>query len=500
MRLNAKQIAAYTGGQFLVDPIDASALMTGITWDSREVRPGWLYVALPGERVDGHAFVEAALRAGAAGALVTDAPSQSCALLARELGAAIIEVPNTASAITDLARAWRSHLRGRVIGLTGSVGKTTTKNLTRDVCAAYGSVVATKANQNNELGVPRTLLNADPETAVVVVEMGMRGRGQIAELCDFVRPVWGLITNVGESHIELLGSRENIARAKSELFGALPAGVGRAFANLDDDFAAFMTERGRLSERSVALSGFAGHPDATLRGALERESAACDQAVWAEDVSLDAEGRPRFTLCARDAADHDDGALFATVERVPCALSLTGAHNVDNACAAASVGFALGLDLATIAAALGASVPEPGRQEIIAARGGFTVINDAYNASPDSMRASLATFAATDVAGRRIAVLGDMGELGSFAPACHEGVGAAAASHHLDKLICIGELARHIAAGAEAAGMDAARISRADTVADVLEELDALLEPGDAVLVKASHFMGLTRIVEGLVN
>ena len=434
MRLNAKQIAAYTGGQFLVDPIDASALMTGITWDSREVRPGWLYVALPGERVDGHAFVEAALRAGAAGALVTDGPSQSCALLARELGAAIIEVPNTASAITDLARAWRSHLRGRVIGLTGSVGKTTTKNLTRDVCAAYGSVVATKANQNNELGVPRTLLNADPETAVVVVEMGMRGRGQIAELCDFVRPVWGLITNVGESHIELLGSRENIARAKSELFEALPAGVGRAFANLDDDFAAFMAERGRLSERSVALSGFAGHPDAALRGALERESAACDQAVWAEDVSLDAEGRPRFTLCARDAADHDDGALFATVERVPCALSLTGAHNVDNACAAASVGFALGLDLATIAAALGASVPEPGRQEVIAARGGFTVINDAYNASPDSMRASLATFAATDVAGRRIAVLGDMGELGSFAPACHEGVGAAAASHHLDKL------------------------------------------------------------------
>ena len=169
-------------------------------------------------------------------------------------------------------------------------------------------------------------------------------------------------------------------------------------------------------------------------------------------MSLDAEGRPRFTLCARDAADHDDGALFATVERVPCALSLTGAHNVDNACAAASVGFALGLDLATIAAALGASVPEPGRQEVIAARGGFTVINDAYNASPDSMRASLATFAATDVAGRRIAVLGDMGELGSFAPACHEGVGAAAASHHLDKLICIGELARHIAAGAEAAG------------------------------------------------
>ena len=494
--MSVEEIAKAVDGRLIGDA-GSESRATNTVSDSRQAGPGSVFVAIRGERVDGHDFVAKTAGQGATVAIVDHEVKSD--------GLPQIVVKDTVDALGELARyniVRRRELDGDfdIIGLTGSVGKTTTKNLTRDVCAAYGSVVATKANQNNELGVPRTLLNADPETAVVVVEMGMRGLGQIAELCDFVRPVWGLITNVGESHIELLGSRENIARAKSELFEALPAGVGRAFANLDDDFAAFMTERGRLSERSVALSGFAGHPDAALRGALERESAACDQAVWAEDVSLDAEGRPRFTLCARDAADHDDGALFATVERVPCALSLTGAHNVDNACAAASVGFALGLDLATIAAALGASVPEPGRQEIIAARGGFTVINDAYNASPDSMRASLATFAATDVAGRRIAVLGDMGELGSFAPACHEGVGAAAASHRLDKLICIGELARHIAAGAEAAGMDAARISRADTVADVLEELDALLEPGDAVLVKASHFMGLTRIVEGLVN
>lgn len=394
--------------------------------------------------------MEAALRAGAAGALVTDAPSQSCALLARELGAAIIEVPNTASAITDLARAWRSHLRGRVIGLTGSVGKTTTKNLTRDVCAAYGSVVATKANQNNELGVPRTLLNADPETAVVVVEMGMRGRGQIAELCDFVRPVWGLITNVGESHIELLGSRENIARAKSELFEALPAGVGRAFANLDDDFAAFMTERGR--------------PVRALRGPLRlRRASRCGppRGARARERRLRSGGLGRGRVAGRRGPPPLHPVrprCRPTTTTAPCSppwnacpgsLSLTGAHNVDNACAAASVGFALGLDLATIAAALGDSVPEPGRQEVIAARGGFTVINDAYNASPDShARLGLRPSPPRDVAGRRIAVLGDMGELGSFAPACHEGVGAAAASHHLDKLICIGELARHIAAGA----------------------------------------------------
>lgn len=474
--------------------------MTGVTWDSREVQSGWLYVALPGERVDGHDFVEAALRAGAAGALVMQSPGHAACLLAREMGAAVIEVANTASAITDLARAWRGHLRGRVIGLTGSVGKTTTKNLVRDVCAAYGSVVATKANQNNELGVPRTLLSADPETAVVVVEMGMRGSGQIASLCDFVRPDWGLVTNVGESHIELLGSRDNIARAKAELYAALPAGVGRAFLNLDDEHLDLLMEAGALAGRPVSLAGFSGHPSSAERELLERDETVCEEVVWAEDAALDAEGRARFTLCARDHADRDELSLFASVEKCPCTLALTGAHNVDNAVAAASVGFALGLDLETIAAALGASVPEPGRQEVIAARGGFTIVNDAYNASPDSMRASLATFAATDVAGRRIAVLGDMGELGSFADACHRGVGARAAASSLDHLICVGDLAGAIAEGALAAGMDASRVSRAATVADVLEELDTLLEPGDAVLVKASHFMGLNRVVEGLVR
>lgn len=474
--------------------------MTGITWDSREVQPGWLYVALPGERVDGHDFVEAALRAGAAGALVMQSPGRAACLLAHEMGAAVIEVANTASAITDLAREWRAHLRGRVIALTGSVGKTTTKNLVRDVCAAFGSVVATRGNQNNELGVPRTLLAADPETAVVVVEMGMRGAGQIAELCDFVRPDWGLVTNVGESHIELLGSRENIARAKAELYAALPAGVGRAFLNLEGAYLGTLMEAGDLRGRPMLLSGFAGAPDEALRAMLERDETVCEEVVWAEDVQLDAEGRARFTLCARDHADHEEEALFAPVERCLCALTLTGAHNVDNAVAAASVGFALGLDLETIAAALGASVPEPGRQEVIAARGGFTIVNDAYNASPDSMRASLSTFAATEVAGRRIAVLGDMGELGDFAEPCHRGVGSHAAALGLDRLICVGDLAGFIAEGAREGGMDASRISRAATVADVLEELDTLLEPGDAVLVKASHFMGLTRVVEGLVR
>lgn len=499
MRLNAKQIAACTGGTFAVEPLDPRALATGIAWDSRDVKEGDAYVALPGARVDGHDFVGAALRAGAIMALVMQPLDEATRLLAGELGAAVLEVPDTAGAVTDVAREWRSHLKGRVIGLTGSTGKTTTKNLVRDVLAASHSVVATTGNQNNELGVPKTLLSADPETEMVVVEMGMRGRGQIAELCEFVRPDWGLVTNVGESHIELLGSRENIALAKAELLCALPA-AGVAFLNGDDDMSDFMREHAARHNpigATVCFDGSGRYVDAASGEASKWRRGT---AVWAEDVSLDEQGRPCFTLCARGFSDGLPPDADGSVERQECTLALRGLHNVANACAAAAVGRKTGMDLASIARALAGALPEAGRQEVLKARGGFTVVNDAYNANPDSMRASLATFCALEVSGRRIAVLGDMGELGDYASACHEGIGELAATLPLDRLVCVGELSVHIADAAERAGMDAARIVRAASLSDVLGDLDTCVEPGDAVLVKASHFMGLERVVEGLVN
>ena len=498
MRLNAKQIAAYTGGSFAVEPLDPRALMCGITWDSRDVKAGDLYVALPGERVDGHDFVGAALAAGALGALVMQPVDEAVRALARELGAAVIDVPDTAGAVSDLAREWRGHLHGRVVALTGSTGKTTTKNLVRDVLAAVGSVTATAGNQNNELGVPKTLLSAEPETEAVVVEMGMRGPGQIAELCSIVRPDWGLVVNVGESHIELLGSRENIARAKAELLRELPEGSGLAFVNAADDFAGFMREDARLDARRVPCVLFDGSEGAAARRVAASAADAVRPAVWAEQVELDEQGRTRFVL---HASGFDDAAAAAPhVETAPCALNLRGLHNVANACAAAAVGRAFGMTLAAVADALAHAEPEAGRQEVLRARGGFTVVNDAYNANPDSMRASLNTFCALEVPGRRVAVLGDMAELGDFARACHAGIGELAARLPLDRLVCVGDLAFHIADAAEKAGMDAGRIVRAATISDVLGELDTCIEPGDAVLVKASHCMGLERVVEGLVN
>ena len=207
-------------------------------------------------------------------------------------------------------------------------------------------------------------------------------------------------------------------------------------------------------------------------------------------------------LAARGFAEGwpPDATEDLAVLRQPCTLGLRGLHNVANACAAAAVGLAAGMDLAAIARALEGALPETGRQELLHARGGFVVVNDAYNANPDSMRASLATFCALEVPGARIAVLGDMGELGDFAAACHEGVGEAAAAMPLDALVCVGELSEGIADGAERAGMDPEKIVRAHSVAEVLGELEGRVQPGDAVLVKASHFMGLTRVVEGLVS
>ncbi len=499
MRLNAKQIAACTGGSFVVEPLDARALATGLTWDSREVKSGDVYVALLGERVDGHDFVAAALRGGAASALVMQPLDEATLLLAREMGAAVIEVPDTAHAVADIAREWRGHLKGRVIALTGSTGKTTTKNLVRDVLASTFSVVATAGNQNNELGVPKTLLTAEPETDAVVVEMGMRGLGQIADLCDYVRPDWGLVVNVGESHIELLGSRENIARAKAELLCALPEGYGRAFVNADDDFADVLCEQAHLDARRVQTVLFDGSAQASARfGSSQHGGAGKRPAVWAEQVVLDEQGCACFELHAAGFGAAADGSVGEEV--APCKLNLRGLHNVSNACAAAAVGRACGIPLAICAEALAGALPEAGRQEVLHARGGFTVVHDAYNANPDSMRASLATFCALDVPGRHIAVLGDMGELGDYAVACHEGIGQVAASLPLDRLICVGELSMHLADAAERAGMDPARIVRTQAISEVLGDLDTFVESGDAVLVKASHFMGLERVVEGLVN
>lgn len=491
MRLSVEEIASATSGTVVIAPANAQAsevFATSLTWDSRSVKAGALYVALVGERVDGHSFAAAAAQAGAVCVLASHSLDVEAQAALSQAACAVVQVADTAAAVTDLARVWRTHLQGRVIGLTGSTGKTTTKNLVRDVLAAAGSVVATIANQNNELGVPNTLLSADEDTANVVVEMGMRGLGQIESLCEFARPNWGLITNVGESHIELLGSRDNIAHAKAELFAALPAG-GTAFVNAADEFARAVLDDARVVERGVRVVTFGGHSE-PAQTALPHIAA-----VWSEDVDVDEQGCPTFTLCANGF--ETTGELTQSAQ---CKLALRGLHNVSNATSAAAVGLAAGMSLDAVVSALASAEAEAGRQEVLQGAGDITVINDAYNANPDSMKASLATFGAMACTGKRIAVLGDMGELGLFAGSLHKRVGKFAAAEPIDLLVCVGDLARDIAKGAEAAGMDASKIMCVSTREDALRAVKDAVVPGSVVLVKASHFMELNRVAEGLVG
>lgn len=502
MRLSIAEIVEAVSGEFAAAPFDAEAEAFGLTWDSREADAGCVYVALPGERVDGHAFVAAAIRSGAVCALVAHEPDIDALDAARDAGAAIVKVADTQEALVDLARFWRSRLSGRLIGLTGSSGKTTTKNLVRDVLSAAFAVTATSGNQNNELGVPKTILAASDDDDAVVVEMGMRGRNQIERLCEYARPEWGLVANVGTSHMELLGSRENIACAKAELLEALPAD-GWAFLNGDDDFAAFVRDRARLDERGVHVAVFSGSDAAAGRARLAFSGEgsqgvvrAGDALLWAEDIRIDETGCAGFTLCAAGFPDQEEGRL----ERASCKLALCGLHNVGNACSAAAVGRAMGMSLATIARALATAYPESGRAQVLRAAIGATVVDDSYNANPDSMRASLRTFAMLRAEGRKIAILGDMGELGPFSEKGHAQVGIDAAAAGVDLLVCVGPLARGIAAAAANAGLAADRVVCLEDAAAALAYVRPLIEKGDAVLVKASHSVGLERVVEGLVD
>ena len=493
MHLSIDEIATFTGGIILMAGRPGT-MTSGITWDSREVQPGDLYVALPGDHVDGHDFASSACESGAVCILVSHELDEEAMDKLHAAACAVIEVADTARALVDLARGWRGCLSGTVVGITGSSGKTTTKNLVRDVLSAAMDVVATKANQNNELGAPRTLLVADEDTDAVVVEMGMRGRGQVAALCEFIRPDMGLITNVGTSHIELLGSRENIALAKGELLDALPAG-GFAFLNVDDDYTDFLLDELQLHDRGIRTVFYSGSGDlerARELGVFQN----ADPFIWADEVTYDAEGRPAFTMHARHFAEIGLPDLDGD-ER--CTLELRGAHNVTNACAAASVGLAMGMGLPQCAAALASAQPESGRQQVFHTDDGVTIVDDSYNANPDSMRASLSMFASMDVHGRRVAVLGDMGELGDYSDEGHILVGKAAANSGLDFLVCVGKRAAGIAAAAREAGFPADAIAEVKNAHDAVPVTAALLAAGDAVLVKASHSMELNRVVEGLM-
>ena len=444
--------------------------VTGITWDSREVKPGDAFLTITGERVDGNDYVVAAIQSGASMIIMTGKPDPQMLAIAGEFDCAVVKINDAPEALVALAAALRGELKATVIGVTGSSGKTTTKDIITAVLGQSFEVVSTRGNHNNELGVPYTVLSADPSTAQLVVEMGMRGRGQLTNLCGYVKPDVAVITNIGVSHMELLGSQDEIARAKGEMLAALPQG-GCAILPGDDAYLTFL-------EHDCVPAGV----DVVTYGLGE----SCD--VRATDLSFDDDGFPTFSL-------HFPDGLTKQVT-----LHLQGIHNVRNALAAAAVGYREGMFWRDILDGIESAQPASMRLEVVLSPGGVRVINDSYNANPDSMRAALSTLSRMSCEGRKIAVLGDMGELGPRAGTFHREIGAAVAQSDIDLLFCVGELASEIAQGALDAGMPAEAVRHCPNADVAIPILRSTLEKGDLMLVKASRSMGLENIVKGITG
>lgn len=428
--------------------------------DSRQVGPGALFVALRGERTDGHRYVSEALQRGAAGALVERLPEAIESKSADWRAQPLFLVSDTARSLGDLARAWRQKHAARVIGVTGSVGKTTTKEIIAHLLSRQFTVLRSAANQNTELGLPLALMELEPSHQIAVLEMGMLALGEIEYLAELAQPEVGVVTNVAPIHLERLGTIERIAQAKMELVRALPS-TGLAVLNGDD---ARVRPMARAASAPVCFFGTNPESD-----------------VWASDVhSLGLDGT--------------EATLHYRGERAEVKLQLLGAHSIYGGLAAVAVALHFGVPFQRATRDL-ATVPPGPRLRVFDGVRGSKLLDDAYNASPPSVLAALDFLAALD--GRKIAVLGDMLELGSFEAEGHREVGRRAAEV-ADFLFTVGERAQVIASEARSSGMAPDSVECYTTPGEALGRLQSELSTGDYVLIKASRAMHLEEVVDGL--
>ena len=454
--LTLRQLLEAVNGTLLGDFDDLDAQAVQVSTDSRNITPGCLFIPLEGERFDGHSFINSALEAGAAGCLT-----------AREResylpGKFYIKVRSTQRALWELARYYKKLFPIPFIAVTGSVGKTTTKDMTAAVLGARFRVHKTEGNFNNDIGVPLTLLRLEAQHEVCVVELGMDHAGEIDNLARLVEPDMALITNIGDAHIENLGSRENIFKAKCEIFPHLKRD-GLAILNGDDPLLAAL--EGTLAQRTV----FVG-----------------------EGEGLD--------YTARDLSSDGAGHLFCRVKtprsQFEANIPALGSHMIYPTLMAAAAAEALGMAPDEIVRGIGAFLPTKMRMNILRCKGDIVILNDAYNANPQSMRAAAAVLG--DAQGRRkVAVVGDMKELGPGSEQFHRAVGGYFAQAGTDRLIAVGDLARFMAEGARDAGL-----GQADwfpTLDAARNALSREVRAGVTILVKASRSMAFEKIVDYLL-
>jgi UDP-N-acetylmuramoyl-tripeptide--D-alanyl-D-alanine ligase len=448
--LRLSQIAQFAGAS--LESGDGTVVVNKISTDSRTIKPGELFVALRGENFDAHDFVEAAAKSGAAGVLVNRnwegrVPKNF----------ALIRAIDTLHAYQQIAANYRRSLTLKVLAITGSNGKTSTKDFTGSVLARKFRVTKTEGNFNNHVGLPRTILEANSEDEVAVWEIGMNHPGEIAELSKIADADAAIITNIGVAHIEFMGSREAIAREKGALAEAVGL-QGTVILNADDPFS-----KG-IAARTRARVMFAGTTHGTVRAIEIRQSA--------------------------------DGSEFTILEgahRCRAQLPVAGLHMVQNALLAVAAGRAFGVSLEESAAGLGVAPLTKARLQIKEI-GGVHFLDDSYNANPDSMKAALRTLVELDTEGKRIAVLGEMRELGRESERAHREVGETAAMLGVDQLITIGDVAELIAQGARTAGLS--KISSVRSTREAAELLGEAAGPGDLVLIKGSRAARTEEVIE----
>ena len=457
MRVTIAEIAQALNYPYLQN---GDGIVTGVSIDSRAVNKGDLFVALAGEQTDGHNYLAQALEQGAAGVVI----SREDAIAEYGLQNYIL-AEDGAVFLQTLAHWLRQNTIIPVIAVTGSTGKTSTKDFLAAVLSSLGDVVVTKGNHNNELGMPLTICRLEEDTKAMVVEMGMRGLGQIDFLCNIAKPKYGLITNIGKTHCELLGSQENIAQAKCELLAHIPS---------DGVIALNSSDRALIAPWLDTCKG---------------------RIVWYDSTGRDKNAEYR----AENIIQHPEGItyeLHAGDHSEKIHLAVHGVHNVSNSMAAIAIAREVGVDWKSIVSALAQAKLTGMRLDITKNADGVTVINDAYNANPDSMKSAISVLMNQE-GSRKIAVLGDMYELGKYEEQSHREVGNEAAVQHVDYLIAVGQLGALIGESAQMAGC---RVDFAKDNAEASSLLRQYIKTGDAVLVKGSRGMKMEQIVQSLMG
>ncbi|MBI3399357.1 MAG: UDP-N-acetylmuramoyl-tripeptide--D-alanyl-D-alanine ligase [Deltaproteobacteria bacterium] len=461
IRLAIKDILNAVVGHLITG--NENVFINGVSTDSRTIKSGELFFALEGPRFDGHRFVQDVLRKGAAGAVVNSK------FKAQSSKFSIVQVEDTLKALGDLAAYWRKKHRIPLVAVSGSCGKTTTKEMIASILKTSRCVLKTEGNLNNLIGLPLTLFSLNNIHKAVVVELGISEKGEMKRLAEICKPDVAVLTNIGEAHTDAMGNIEGVASAKGELFQHI-GNNGAAVINIDDPWLLKMGDS--IAARKITFS---------LKTKAD---------VMLKDCGAD--------FKSVRSTDEISATFLSMGEEIPVKMKYTGIHNLSNAAAAIAATLPLGATSEEIISGLEHTEPVPGRMEVITSEKGFTIIDDTYNANPVSMEAALKTLAS--MKGRKIAVLGDMLELGDIAQEAHKRIGRLVQEMGIDMLFVMGDFRKDFIKGAMDAGMASDTIYEAMDKNSLIKTLARIVKKGDAVLVKGSRAMTMEEVVQKLMS